>query len=87
MHLDADNNAAVFDELGKGSTIICGLIEGFVEEDYPSDAAVYALVSCEEQLAVATPVLLCVLDPNGVQTFCHATCKQTQNKAMINVIF
>lgn len=47
-----------------------------MEEDDPSDTAVDALVGCEEQLAVATPVLLCVLNPNGVQAFRHAACKQ-----------
>lgn len=75
-YLDANDNAAVFDELGEGSAVVCVLVEGFVEEDDPSDAAVDALVGCEEQLAVATPVLLCVLNPDGVQTFPHAACRQ-----------
>lgn len=47
-----------------------------MEEDDPSDAAVDALVGREEQLAVATPVLFRVLNPDGVQTFCHAACRQ-----------
>lgn len=45
-----------------------------MEEDDPSDAAVDALVGCEEQLAVAAPVLLCVLHPDGVQALRHTTC-------------
>lgn len=80
MHLDADNNVAVFDERGEGSAIVCALVEGFMEEDDPSDTAVDALVGCEEQLAVATPVLLCVLNPDGVQTFCHTACIQRTHK-------
>lgn len=75
VYLDADNNAAVFDELGEASAIICVLVEGFMEEDDSPDTAINPLVGCEEQLAVATPVLLCVLNPNGVQTFCHAACR------------
>lgn len=43
-----------------------------MEEDDPSDAAVDALVGGEEQLAVTAPVLLRVLNPDGVQAFCHA---------------
>lgn len=43
-----------------------------MEEDDPSDAAVDALVGGEEQLAVPAPVLLRVLNPNGVQTLGHA---------------
>lgn len=71
-YLDANDNAAVFDELGEVDTIVSVLVEGFMEEDHTSDTAVDALVGCEEQLAVAAPVLLSVLDPNGVQTLCHA---------------
>lgn len=66
VHLDADDNATVLDELGEASSIICVLVKSFVEEDDPSNTAVDALVGCEEQLAVAAPVLLCVLNPNGV---------------------
>lgn len=80
MHLDADNNAAIFDELGERSSIISALVEGLMEEDDPSNAAVDALVGCEEQLAVATPVLLRVLNPDGVQTFRHAACRQRAHK-------
>lgn len=46
-----------------------------MEEDDPSDAAVDALIGREEQLAVAAPVLLCVLHPDGVQALRHTTCK------------
>lgn len=66
VHLDADDNATVFDELGEGSAIVCVLVKSFVEEDDPSNTAVDALVGCEEQLAVAAAVLLCVLNPDGV---------------------
>lgn len=75
VYLNANNNAAVFDELGERSAIICALVESFVEEDDASDTAVHALVGCEEQLAVATPVLLCVFNPDGVQAFRHAACR------------
>lgn len=74
MHLDADNNAAVFDELGKGDAAIRFLVQCFVEEDDSADTAVDALVGCEEQLAVAAPVLLRVLNPDGVEAFGHAAC-------------
>lgn len=84
MYLDANNNAAVFDELGEGSAIVCVLVEGFVEEDDSSDTVVDALVGCEEQLAVATPVLLCVLNPDGIQTFSHAACKQQQHTGLFS---
>lgn len=76
VYLDADNNAAVFNELSEWSAIVCVLVEGFMEEDDPADTAVDALVGCEEQLAVATPVLLCVLNPDGVQTLSHAACRR-----------
>lgn len=76
MYLDANNNAAVLDELGEAGAVVCVLVEGFMEEDDPADTVVNALVSCEEQLAVATPVLLCVLNPDGIQTFRHAACTQ-----------
>ena len=76
MYLDADNHAAVFDELGEWSAVVCLLVQGFVEDDDPANTAVDALVGCEEQLAVATPVLLCVLHPDGVETFRHAACRQ-----------
>lgn len=66
MHLDADDNATVLDELGEGSAVVCVLVKSFVEEDDPSNTAVDALVGCEEQLAVAAPVLLRVLNPDGV---------------------
>lgn len=71
-YLDADNDAAVFDELGKGGAIVCFLVESFVKEDDPSDTAVDALVGGEEQLAVAAPVLLGVLNPDGVKALRHA---------------
>lgn len=73
-YLDADNDAAVFDEPGEGNTIVGFLVEGFMEEDDASDTAVDALVGGEEQLTVAAPVLLSVLDPDGVETLRHATC-------------
>lgn len=81
-YLDADNNATVLDDLGEASAVVWVLVEGFVEEDDASDAAVDALVGCEEQLAVATPVLLCVLNSDGVQTFGHAACKQHTRRAV-----
>lgn len=76
MYLDANNNAAVFNELCEGSAIVCVLVQGFMEENDSADTVVHALVGCEEQLAVATPVLLCVLNPDGVQTFAHAPCRR-----------
>lgn len=75
MHLDANYNATVFDELGEGNAIICFLVQRFMEEDDPADTAVDSLVGCEEQLTVATPVLLSVLNPNGVEALCHAACR------------
>lgn len=72
VYLDANNNATVLNELCKWSAIICGLVEGFMEEDDSSNTIVNALVSSKEQLAVAAPVLLCVLNPNRVQTLRHA---------------
>lgn len=71
-YLDANNNVAVFDEFSKTNAIVAFLVEGLMEEDDPSNAAVDTLVSGEEQLAVATPVLLRVLNPDGVQAFRHA---------------
>ena len=82
LYLDSNNNATVLDELGEASAIICVLVEGLVEEDDPSDAVVHALVGCEEQLAVAAPVLLCVLNPDGVETFGHAACKWYNDSCM-----
>lgn len=76
-YLDADHDATVLDELGEVSAVVGALVQGFVEEDYASDAAVDALVGREEQLAVAAPVLLCVLHPNGVQPLGHAACGGT----------
>lgn len=75
VHLDANNNATVFDELGKENAVICFLVQCFVEEDDSADTAVDALVGCEEQLAVAAPVLLCVLNPDGGEAFGHAACR------------
>lgn len=46
-----------------------------MEEDDPADAAVDALVGREEQLAIAPPVLLRVLHPDGVQPLGHAACR------------
>lgn len=82
IHLDADNNATVLDELGEGGAVVCVLVEGFMEEDDASDAAVDALVGREEQLAVAAPVLLCVLNPDGVQTLRHAPCRPHRHKQL-----
>lgn len=73
MYLDANNNAAVFNELSEGSAIICVLVQGFMEEDDSADTVVNALIGCEEQLAVAAPVLFCILNPDGVQAFGHAS--------------
>lgn len=75
MHLDANDNATVFDELGKEKAIVRFLVQRFVEEDDPADTAVDALVGREEQLTVATPVLLGVLNPNGVEALRHAACR------------
>lgn len=75
MHLDANNNATVFDELGKENAIIRFLVQRFVEKDDPANAAVDTLVGCEEQLTVATPVLLGVFDSNGVEALRHAACR------------
>ncbi|KAF3840808.1 hypothetical protein F7725_006670 [Dissostichus mawsoni] len=85
VYLDADNNATVLDELGEVSAVVCVLVKGFMEEDDPSDTAVDALVGCEEQLAVATPVLLCVLNPNGVQTLPHAACVVNTTLLMVGL--
>lgn len=73
-HLDADHHAAVLDELREVGAVVGGLVQGLVEEDDPPDAAVHALVSSEEQLAVAAAVLLRVLHPDGVQPLGHAAC-------------
>lgn len=75
MHLDANNNATVFDELGKENAIIRFLVQRFMEKDDPANAAVDTLVGCEEQLTVATPVLLGVFDSNGVEALRHAACR------------
>lgn len=75
MHLDANYNATVFDELGKENAIIRFLVQRFMEKDDPANAAVDTLVGCEEQLTVATPVLLGVFDSNGVEALRHAACR------------
>lgn len=80
MHLDANNNATIFDELGKENTIIRFLVQRFMEEDDPADTAVDTLVGREEQLTVATPVLLGVLNPNGVEALRHAACRSHTHK-------
>jgi len=77
-YLDANHHVPVPDELGEVGAVVCVLVEGLVEEDDAPDAVVDALVGREEQLAVATPVLLRVLHPDGVQTFPHAAWKQQQ---------
>lgn len=84
VHLDANDNATVFDELGKGNAVICFLVQCFVEEDDSADAAVDALVGCEEQLAVAAPVLLRVLNPDGGEAFGHAAYRHTHAHTRMN---
>ncbi len=74
LYLDSHNNAPVLDHFGKGCAIISILVKGLVEEDDASNALVYALVSREKELAVQTAVFLGVLDTDGVQALCHATC-------------
>ncbi len=74
LYLDSHNNAPVLDHFGKGCAIISILVKGLVEEDDASNARVYALVSREKELAVQTAVFLGVLDTDGVQALCHATC-------------
>lgn len=76
VHLDANNNATVFDELGKENAVIRFLVQCFVEEDDSANTAVDALVGCEEQLAVAAPVLLRVLNTDGGEAFGHTACRQ-----------
>lgn len=73
-HLDANNNATIFDELGKENAVVRFLVQRFMEEDDPADTAVDTLVCCKEQLTVAAPVLLGVLHPNGVKALRHAAC-------------
>lgn len=76
LYLDAHNDAPVLNHFGEVGAIIGVLIQGLVEEDDPADALVNALVGCEEELAIQTAVLLCVLDTDGVQTLSHANCKE-----------
>lgn len=71
MHLDANDNATVFDEAGKDDAVVRFLVQRFVEEDDPADTGVDAVVGREEQLAVAPPVLLGVLNPDGIEALRH----------------
>lgn len=70
-NLDANDNATVFDEAGKDDAVVRFLVQRFVEEDDPADTVVDAVVGREEQLAVAPPVLLSVLNPDGIEALRH----------------
>lgn len=74
-HLDANNNATIFDKAGKENAIVRFLVQRFMEEDDPADTAVDTLVGREEQLTVAPPVLLVVLNPNGIEALRHTACR------------
>jgi len=45
-----------------------------MEEDDATDARLYAVVCSKQQLAVQSPVLLCVLSIDALESLCHTTC-------------
>lgn len=76
QYLDSHSDAPVLDHLDKGRAIISVLVQRLMEEDDSSDAAVDAVVSTEEDLAVLPAVLLSVLNPYLVKALPHAACFQ-----------
>lgn len=74
MHLDSHGDALILDHLDKGCAIISSLVQCLMEEDYTANAAVDAVISTEENLAVLTSILLIVFNSNLVETLSHATC-------------
>lgn len=59
------------------------LVQSLVEEDDPSDAAVDAIVSTEEDLTVLPAVFLRVLHSNLGQPLRHAPCSTDNNYRLV----
>lgn len=78
VHFDANYHAPLLKELGEEFAIIGLLVEGLVEEDDASDAGLDAVVCGEQKLAVQSPVLLCVLSIDALESLGHATCTRTK---------
>lgn len=76
-HLDANQDAPVSDHFDEGHAIIRVLVERLVEEDYPSNAGVDAIIRTEKDLPVLSAILLCVLHSNLGQPLSHAACRAT----------
>lgn len=74
MHLDSHSDALVLDHLDKGCAIISSLVQCLMEEDNATNAAVDAVISGEQNLAVLTSILLGVFNANLVEALSHATC-------------
>lgn len=72
--LDSHQDVAVSDHFDKGHAAVGVLVQGLVEEDNPSKAAVDAIVCSEEDLAELSAVLLRVLHSHLGQTLPHAAC-------------
>lgn len=72
--LDPNQDSPVPDHFDKGNAIIRVLVQGLVEEDDPSDAAVDAIVRTEEDLPILPAVLLRVLHSDLSQPLSHTAC-------------
>lgn len=72
VHLDANNHALLFDQLGEELAVIRLLVERLVEEYDTADAGVDLFVGSEEELAVQPPVLLRVLGVDVLEALGHA---------------
>lgn len=72
LHLDAHDNALILDGTDEGDTIIIFLVECLMEEDDTSNALLHTVIGTEQDLAVQTAVLLCVLHPDLAQPLGHA---------------
>lgn len=78
VHLDAGDDAAVFKDLDKRSSIVGLLVEGFVKQDHAADGTVHLLAAGKQQLPVLAPVLLGVLNTNPLQPLAHGGCVRLQ---------
>lgn len=74
VHFDANYHASLLKVLGEKFAIICLLVEGLMEEDDTTDAGLDAVICGKQQLAVQSPVLLCVLSIDALEPLRHAAC-------------
>lgn len=73
--LDPNQDSPVPDHFYKGNTIIRVLVQGLMEEDNPSNAAVDAIICTKEDLTKLSAIFLRILHPNLGQPLSHAACR------------